>query len=150
LKKLITKKDWWSGSRCRPWAQAPVLQKKKRKCKQREKWKILFLRRGDFSLPEAPKWHLCPLILMGFLLEWVGQNKSTNGKVWTSLYIGLPHLLLLPVTCSLEGHGWKVLTTLAPLTFACGCEFVCLPWPWGVRVALPAVESQQRERDMCL
>jgi hypothetical protein len=23
------KKGWWSGSRCKPWVQAPVLQKKK-------------------------------------------------------------------------------------------------------------------------
>jgi hypothetical protein len=29
LKKPITKKDWWSGSRCRPWVHTPVLQKKK-------------------------------------------------------------------------------------------------------------------------
>jgi hypothetical protein len=26
LKKPFTKKGWWSGSRCRPWVQAPVLQ----------------------------------------------------------------------------------------------------------------------------
>jgi hypothetical protein len=24
------KKGWWSGSRCRPWVQAPILQKKKK------------------------------------------------------------------------------------------------------------------------
>jgi hypothetical protein len=24
LKKTITKKGWWSGSRCRPWVQTPV------------------------------------------------------------------------------------------------------------------------------
>jgi hypothetical protein len=30
LKKTITKKGWWSGSSCRPWAQAPVSQKKKK------------------------------------------------------------------------------------------------------------------------
>jgi hypothetical protein len=30
-KKPFTKKDWWSGSRCKPWAQAPVGQKKKKK-----------------------------------------------------------------------------------------------------------------------
>jgi hypothetical protein len=29
LKKPFTKKGWWSGSRCRPWVQDPVLQKKK-------------------------------------------------------------------------------------------------------------------------
>jgi hypothetical protein len=29
LKKPIIQKDWWSGSKCRPWAQALVLQKKK-------------------------------------------------------------------------------------------------------------------------
>jgi hypothetical protein len=28
-KKPITKKGWWSGSRCRPWDQAPTPQKKK-------------------------------------------------------------------------------------------------------------------------
>jgi hypothetical protein len=28
-KKLITKKGRWNGSRCRPWVQAPVPQKKK-------------------------------------------------------------------------------------------------------------------------
>jgi hypothetical protein len=27
-KKTITKKGWWSGSRCRPWVQAPVQQNK--------------------------------------------------------------------------------------------------------------------------
>jgi hypothetical protein len=31
LKKPITKKCWWSGSRCRPWVQTPVPQKKKKK-----------------------------------------------------------------------------------------------------------------------
>jgi hypothetical protein len=29
--KPITKKNWWSGLRCRPWVQAPVPQKKKKK-----------------------------------------------------------------------------------------------------------------------
>jgi hypothetical protein len=29
LKKPITQKGWWSGSRCRPWVQAPVLQRQK-------------------------------------------------------------------------------------------------------------------------
>jgi hypothetical protein len=28
-KKSSTKKDWWSGSKHRPWVQAPVLQKRK-------------------------------------------------------------------------------------------------------------------------
>jgi hypothetical protein len=27
--KTIAKKDWWSGSSCKPWVQAPVQQKKK-------------------------------------------------------------------------------------------------------------------------
>jgi hypothetical protein len=30
-KKPITKKGYWSGSRCRPWVQVPVLQKKRKK-----------------------------------------------------------------------------------------------------------------------
>jgi hypothetical protein len=30
LKKPFTEKSWWSGSRCRPWVQAPALQKKKK------------------------------------------------------------------------------------------------------------------------
>jgi hypothetical protein len=29
LKKSITKKGWWSGSRCRPWVQSPVPPKQK-------------------------------------------------------------------------------------------------------------------------
>jgi hypothetical protein len=29
-KKSITKKGWWSGSRCRPGVQTPALQKKKK------------------------------------------------------------------------------------------------------------------------
>jgi hypothetical protein len=28
LKKTITKMGWWSGSRCRPWVQAPVPKNK--------------------------------------------------------------------------------------------------------------------------
>jgi hypothetical protein len=28
LKKPITKKGWWSGSRCRPWIQRPIPKKK--------------------------------------------------------------------------------------------------------------------------
>jgi hypothetical protein len=32
-KQPITKKGWWSGSKCRPWVQTPVLQKKKKKKK---------------------------------------------------------------------------------------------------------------------
>jgi hypothetical protein len=31
LKMPNTKQDWWNGSRCRPWVQAPALQKKKKK-----------------------------------------------------------------------------------------------------------------------
>jgi hypothetical protein len=31
LKKSITKKGWWSGSRCRPWVQAPVQQQQQQK-----------------------------------------------------------------------------------------------------------------------
>jgi hypothetical protein len=34
LKKPITRKGWWSGSRCRPWVQAPVLKKKKKRVKK--------------------------------------------------------------------------------------------------------------------
>jgi hypothetical protein len=30
-KNLPQKKGWWSGSRCRPWVQTPVLQRKKKK-----------------------------------------------------------------------------------------------------------------------
>jgi hypothetical protein len=30
-KRSSQKKGWWSGSRCRPWVQVPVLQKKKKK-----------------------------------------------------------------------------------------------------------------------
>jgi hypothetical protein len=30
LEKRFTKKGWWGDSRCRPWVQAPVLQKKKK------------------------------------------------------------------------------------------------------------------------
>jgi hypothetical protein len=30
-KKPFTKKSWWSGSRCRPWIQTPILQNKKGK-----------------------------------------------------------------------------------------------------------------------
>jgi hypothetical protein len=32
LKKLFTKKGLWSGSRYRPWVQAPIPQKKKKRC----------------------------------------------------------------------------------------------------------------------
>jgi hypothetical protein len=31
LEKTFTKNGWWSGSRCRPSVQTPVLQKKKNK-----------------------------------------------------------------------------------------------------------------------
>jgi hypothetical protein len=33
-KNLSQKRGWWNGSRCRPWVQTPVLQKKKKKKKQ--------------------------------------------------------------------------------------------------------------------
>jgi hypothetical protein len=36
-KKPITKKGWWSGSRCRPWVQTAVLQKKPQKTKTKTK-----------------------------------------------------------------------------------------------------------------
>jgi hypothetical protein len=32
LEKTQQKNRWWSGSRCRPSVQAPVLQKRKKKC----------------------------------------------------------------------------------------------------------------------
>jgi hypothetical protein len=31
-KNIHQKKGWWSGSRCRPWVQIPVPQKKKKEC----------------------------------------------------------------------------------------------------------------------
>jgi hypothetical protein len=34
-KKPIPKKGWWSGSRCRPWVQSPVLQKEKECCRRK-------------------------------------------------------------------------------------------------------------------
>jgi hypothetical protein len=36
-KKKSQKKGWWSGSRCRPWVQVPVPQKKEEKKREREK-----------------------------------------------------------------------------------------------------------------
>jgi hypothetical protein len=33
LKKPVTKKAWWSGSRCRPWVQTQVLGKENQKTK---------------------------------------------------------------------------------------------------------------------
>jgi hypothetical protein len=30
-KKPVTRKDWWSGSKCRPRVQTPILKKKKKK-----------------------------------------------------------------------------------------------------------------------
>jgi hypothetical protein len=39
LEKNITKKGWWSGSRCRPWVQTPVLKKKKKSRTGRREWK---------------------------------------------------------------------------------------------------------------
>jgi hypothetical protein len=35
LKKPFTKKGWWSGSKYRPWVQAPVLKKKKKEIAKR-------------------------------------------------------------------------------------------------------------------
>jgi hypothetical protein len=37
-KKILHKKGWWSGSRCRSWVQAPVLQKNEKKLS--ENWQI--------------------------------------------------------------------------------------------------------------
>jgi hypothetical protein len=41
LKKPIMRKGWWSGSRCRPRVQAPVLQKKKKKKKKKKSNRLL-------------------------------------------------------------------------------------------------------------
>jgi hypothetical protein len=35
-KKPTIKKGWWSGSRCRPWVQTPVPQKKRKQGSRRE------------------------------------------------------------------------------------------------------------------
>jgi hypothetical protein len=40
LEKNITKKGWWSGSRCRPWVQTPVLKKKKKIKNRQERMEI--------------------------------------------------------------------------------------------------------------
>jgi hypothetical protein len=61
-KKPITKKDWWSGSRCRHWVQAPVLKRQKKKKK-----KI------PYSLGRV-LWTLLLLIL------FVWQDKRRQGK----------------------------------------------------------------------
>jgi hypothetical protein len=42
LKNPITKKKkcWWSGSRCRPWVQAPVPQKERKKDIEEPEYRI--------------------------------------------------------------------------------------------------------------
>jgi hypothetical protein len=43
----MTKMGWWSGSRCRPKVQAPVLEKKKRKRKKAQACKPYPRGQGD-------------------------------------------------------------------------------------------------------
>jgi hypothetical protein len=42
LKKPNTKKGWWSSSKCRPWVQAPVPQKKKKKKEKSHEVNIIY------------------------------------------------------------------------------------------------------------
>jgi hypothetical protein len=49
-KKPFTKKDWWSGSRCRHWVQAPVPPKKKNLYVSNIfNWEMLYLYYSAFS-----------------------------------------------------------------------------------------------------
>jgi hypothetical protein len=45
-KKPVTKKGWWSSSRCRPWVEAPVPQKKKKEEEEEEEIESLELVEG--------------------------------------------------------------------------------------------------------
>jgi hypothetical protein len=71
----FTKKGWWSGSRCRPWVQTPVWEKKKiqfsesevERTKYRHQVKECHFRVGGLSL-EVPL-YLCPCLLPASVSE---------------------------------------------------------------------------------
>jgi hypothetical protein len=85
LKKTITKKGWWSGSRCRPRVQISALQKKK--CFQY----ITFLLNFLFSTKN---------IFMFLLLYKIGHKNEKGGKTkifyqiqsWVIVNSSLPHI----------------------------------------------------------
>jgi hypothetical protein len=56
LKKHITEKGWWSGSRCRSWVQTPVPQKTKMKTKQNKNREELWVGRLSLFLSFRTCW----------------------------------------------------------------------------------------------
>jgi hypothetical protein len=111
-RKPFIKKGWWSDSRCRPWDQAPVLQKKRKKIKltlapfsseyQRWKW-FLFEKCQRSSSQEQP----VPNMLLGFplqvslLWQWGGPCSSKPSSF-------MKEGMLSPYSCPPEIHKSEV------------------------------------------
>jgi hypothetical protein len=65
LEKPFTKKGWWSGSKYRPWVQAPVPKKKKKKRYFLVSTPISCIAVGNISFFSFPP-HFYPVILSFF------------------------------------------------------------------------------------
>jgi hypothetical protein len=130
LENTYHKKDWWSGSRCRPWVQAPVLPKKKKILINtiQEIQRILsrWESKQNPQNPWAIKWwqeKLGTLEVLGF--------KGSYGT-WAAEPLGHSNLTAIP----LEEYGcWRVecrgeRQTLSPLTnlFSQPHHFHLSPW----------------------
>jgi hypothetical protein len=68
LKKTITKKDWWSDSRCRPWVQTPVAPKKNKNAG--ELMLGMQQKLASFSVSCKHPLALCHECQCPFLIEW--------------------------------------------------------------------------------
>jgi hypothetical protein len=88
LKKTITKKDWWSDSRCRPWVQTPVAPKKNKNAGEL----MLGMQQKLASFSVSCKHPPCPLPWVSVSFSnWVGGihsgfNEKTCGQVSCSTY----------------------------------------------------------------
>lgn len=92
-------------------------------------------------------------ILLGFLLEYAEQNKTTELKVWACLCRGScpPHTLPTPSPnpWCFGSSGVESFAHFGFLHFFLWVCVVCPALSQGVPVAIPAVESQHGETCAC-
>jgi hypothetical protein len=109
--KTITKKDWWSGSRWRPWVQTPVLPKKKKKALPASPtshvtmaalipMSSLHLRKLMFSFSTTP---ISYSLIFPSVQDRVTQNRLSGCLLTEQLIISYSFLLCILA----KVWGWK-------------------------------------------
>jgi hypothetical protein len=127
LKKTITRKCWWNGSKCKPWVQTAVLQKKTHKVY------LWFLFGGGLLYMNSYtifKWNLY-LLFQYLFLSFLFSCLSVLAWIivwWTEMTIkSILVLFLILERLHLKPHGFAV-------WFLC----MCVLWYWRLNPGLYA------------